>query len=432
MRYGDDEILIAGGGIGGLSLALMLHDAGLAVRLFEQAREFGELGVGVNLLPHAVAALADVGLLDALEAAGVCTEELVYATRRGQPVWQEPRGRSAGYDAPQISIHRGRLQGLLARAVRTRIGADHIHTGHVFTGFREADGRIVAEWRRRADEVSIQSPGAALIGCDGIHSTVRRLLYPDEGPPRSNGVLIWRGAVTSTAWRTGASMLVAGGSAAKFVCYPIAHDPVCPTHRLTNWGVMAPVDARASAARRGDWRRLAPAHDVLAFVQAHFSIVDIDVPDLIRLTEPIYEYVNCDRDPLPRWSFGRVTLLGDAAHAMYPMGSNGAGQAILDARALATHLRDGAAVVDGLAAYDQDRRPVTNAILLKNRDGGPERVIDLVEHRAPDGFADLDRVASYDERKAIVGGYASLAGYAQDRVNRRDQRRSASRSDSPL
>jgi 2-polyprenyl-6-methoxyphenol hydroxylase-like FAD-dependent oxidoreductase len=383
----------------------------------------------VNLLPHAVAALAGVGLLDALEAAGVCIEELVYATAQGQPVWQEPRGRPAGYDVPQISIHRGRLQGLLGRAVRARIGADRIHTGHVLTGFQEDDGRIVAEWRRRVDDVSVRSPGAALIGCDGIHSTVRSRVYPDEGPPRSNDVLLWRGAVTAPSWRTGASMLVAGGDAAKFVCYPIAHDPVCPTDRLTNWGVMAPA-AASSVASRGDWRRRAASHDVLAFVQAHFSIPDIAVADLIRSTEPIYEYVNCDRDPLPRWSFGRVTLLGDAAHPMYPMGSNGAGQAILDAQALATHLRGGAAVEDALAAYDQERRPVTNAIVLKNREGGPERVIELVERRAPQGFTDLDRVASYDERKAIVGGYASLAGYAVDQVT--GQRRSGSRSDRPL
>ena len=224
MRYADDEILIAGGGIGGLSLVLMLHDAGLAVRLFEQAREFGELGVGVNLLPHAVAALAGVGLLDALEAAGVCTEELVYATR------QDSRCGRSRADVPPATTHRksaciaaGCRDCWLAQSAPRDRRRPHSHRPRAHA-FQEADERIVAEWRRRSDDVFIESQGAALIGYDGIHSTVRRLLYPEEGSPRSNDVLIWRGAVTSRAWRTGASMLIAGGGAAKFVCYPIAHD----------------------------------------------------------------------------------------------------------------------------------------------------------------------------------------------------------------
>ena len=425
------KVLLVGGGIGGLAAALSLHAAGIEVELFEQAEQVRELGVGINLLPHAVKELAELGLLPELDRAGIRTRLLILMNRFGQPVWDELRGMDAGYDVPQISIHRGRLQGLLARAVRARIGLDRIHTGHLLTGFEAGDGRVAAEWHRRADAAVIQTSGSALIGCDGIHSTVRRFLYPEEGPPQSNGVRIWRGAVTAPAWRTGASMLVAGGHAAKFVCYPIAHDPVCPTQRLTNWGVMAPAAEPAPAAGRGDWRRLAAAPEVLAFVQAHFSLDGIAVAELIRATEPIYEYLNCDRDPLPRWSFGRVTLLGDAAHPMYPMGSNGAGQAILDARSLATHLRDGGAVVDALTAYDGDRRPATSAILLKNRAGGPEQVIELVERRAPDGFTDLDGVASYDERKAIVGGYASLAGYAVDQV-KQVQRRWPNRSDNPL
>lgn len=212
-------------------------------------------------------------------------------------------------------------------------------------------------------------------------------------------------------------MLVAGGSAAKFVCYPIAKDPH-RSDRLTNWAVMAPEEASIAAADRGDWQRLARSGDVMAFIRDHFSLHQLDAEALAGSTDTIYEYSNCDRDPLPSWSRGRVTLLGDAAHPMYPVGSNGASQAILDARSLAQHLLATDSVEDALAAYETERRPATTDILLANRRGGPVQVIDLVEARAPDGFDDINRVASYGERHAIATGYARLAGYARDQVTR--------------
>ena len=259
-----------------------------------------------------------------------------------------------------------------------------------------------------------------MIGCDGIHSTVRAVLYPDEGPPRWSGITLWRGAVDWPMFDGGDSMIVAGGMAARAVCYPIHADPQQPDRRLTNWALMALVaEAGGRTPHRADWNRPARRDEVLAFVRDNFRLTAIDLPAMIEATDRIYEYPNCDRDPLPRWSFGRVTLLGDAAHPMYPVGSNGASQSILDARALARHLASGAPIADALAAYDVERRPATSAVVMQNRQGGNEGVIDFVEARAPEGFDRLDAVASPEELRAIVVGYSRLAGFAPEQVNRR-------------
>ena len=286
-------------------------------------------------------------------------------------------------------------------------------------GFEERGQGIVARFERRADGAEVEATGDALIGADGIHSAVRANLYPDEGPLSWNGHMLWRGAIEWPAYSDGRTIVIAGGNAAKFVYYPIHADPARPDRRLTNWAIMAQIgDGLQPPPRREDWSRPGRLDEVLPFVRNTFDLGFVDPIALITATGTFFEFPCCDRDPLPRWSFGRATLLGDAAHPMYPTGSNGAGQAILDARSLADHLVSAGSVEDALAAYDVERRPATAEIVLASRRGGPERVIDLVEARAPDGFDDLDAVASYAEREAIVRGYASPAGYAQDQVNR--------------
>jgi 2-polyprenyl-6-methoxyphenol hydroxylase-like FAD-dependent oxidoreductase len=414
------KVVIAGCGIGGLATALALHQVGIEAELFERAHEIRELGVGINLLPHAVKELAALGLLPALDCTGIRTRRLIYMNRFGQPVWEESRGTDAGYELPQISIHRGQLQGVLYRAARERLGARRIHTGHRLAGFAERGDRVLARFERRRDGACVAVAGDVLVGADGIHSALRAIFYPDEGPPAWNGIMLWRGATEWPAYADARTMVIAGGNAAKFVCYPIHAGASRPATRLTNWGIMARLgDGSGPPPRREDWSRPGRLDEALPFVRDRFRLDVVDPVALITATEPFYEYPCCDRDPAPRWSFGRATLLGDAAHPMYPTGSNGAGQAILDARSLACHLSSGAAVAEALAAYDAERRPATTEIVLANRRGGPERVIDLVEARAPDGFDDLDAVASYAEREAIVRGYASMAGYAQDQVNHR-------------
>jgi 2-polyprenyl-6-methoxyphenol hydroxylase-like FAD-dependent oxidoreductase len=414
------KALIAGAGIGGLTSALFLHHAGFDVAVFERSETVRELGVGINMLPHAVRELALLDLVDGLDRIGIRTRELIYANRFGQPVWREPRGIEAGYDVPQFSIHRGRLLGLLHQAAIERLGADRIHADRRLTGFCERNGQVAVRFEDRRCRRH-ETYGDVLIGADGIHSAVRATLHPNEGPPVWSGTMLWRGVARWPVWRDGRTMAIAGGNAAKFVFYPIGADPRTPKVRLTNWGIMAHTGARASAPpRREDWNRPGRLDEVLPFVRERFRLDFIDPVALIQASPTFFEYPNCDRDPLPRWSFGRVTLLGDAAHPMYPVGSNGAGQAILDARSLADYLTSADTVESALAAYDAERRPATAEIVLANREGGPEGVIDMVETRAPNGFDDIETVATHAEREAVVRGYARLAGYSKQQVNKRD------------
>jgi 2-polyprenyl-6-methoxyphenol hydroxylase-like FAD-dependent oxidoreductase len=413
------RVLVVGGGVGGLTAALCLHQAGFEAEIFEQAPELGELGVGFNVLPHAISVLTALGLLPALDRVGIRTRELFYCNRFGQTVWRELRGTDAGYDVPQFSIHRGKLHGVLRRAVLDRLGPARVHTDSRLIGFEERQDRVVASFQNREGR-KVAVEGDALIGADGIHSTVRSTLYPNEGPPIWNGTMLWRGATEWPAYEDGRTMFIAGGNAAKFVFYPIHMDPARPHMRLTNWAIMARLsEGQVPPPRREDWNRIGQREEALPFVHDKFRLGFLDPVALIEATETFYEYPNCDRDPLPRWSFGRVTLLGDAAHPMYPVGSNGASQAIVDAQCLARHLKAQSSVTAAFTAYDDERRPAMAKIVVANRKGGPEGVIDLIEARAPQGFDDIDRVASHAEREAVVRGYASMAGFTREQVNRR-------------
>jgi 2-polyprenyl-6-methoxyphenol hydroxylase-like FAD-dependent oxidoreductase len=354
-----------------------------------------------------------------LDEHGIRTRELIYANRHGQVVWRELRGIDAGYDIPQISIHRGRLLGILLRAFLDRVGASHLHTDHQLVDFEERDGRVTATFENRLTGGRSQATGDGLIGADGIHSRVRSVFYPQEGPPRWSGLMLWRGAINWPVHEDGRTMIIAGGNAAKFVFYPIQCDPSVSDIRLTNWAVMARVGEDTELPpRREDWNRYGRLDEALAFVQDSFTLDFVEPAEIIRATRPFYEYPNCDRDPLPRWTFGCTTLLGDAAHPMYPVGSNGASQAILDVAALTRHLTSAMDLDEAFATYEAERRPMTADIVHTNRRGGPEGVIDLIEERAPGGFDDIDTVATYAEREAIVRGYASMAGYSREQVNR--------------
>jgi 5-methylphenazine-1-carboxylate 1-monooxygenase len=410
------KALIAGGGIGGLTLALMLHARGIDCELYEQSESVRELGVGINTLPHAIRELKALGLLDRLDAVGIRTHELIYTNRLGQEIWREPRGLDAGYDVPQFSIHRGRLQGAIHQAVRARLGESRLNTGHRLASYREDDGGVTAYFFDRNGSHRHTARGDVLIGCDGIHSFVRQTLFPDEGPARWNGSMLWRGAADWPQFLTGRSMVIAGGMAGKLVVYPIG-EGARDGRPLTNWAVLVKIGEGGAPPAKEDWSRPGRFEDLMPHVQ-RFAIPYVDARALIEATPEFWEYPMCDRDPLPRWSHGRVTLLGDAAHPMYPVGSNGASQAILDARCLADWLVKAEHPMQALWAYEQERLPPTAQIVRMNRLGGPEGVIDAVEQRAPDGFADIDAVLSYEERKAIVRGYAGVAGYAQAQVNR--------------
>ncbi|MGJ5022596.1 flavin-dependent oxidoreductase [Bradyrhizobium oligotrophicum] len=411
------KAIIVGGGIGGLTTALMLRARGIDCELFEQADAIRELGVGINTLPHAIRELAQLGLLDRLDEVAIRTYELFYLTRRGQEVWHETRGLDAGHDVPQFSIHRGRLQSVIHQAVMQRLGPEKVHTGCRLGAFTQDEGGVTAYFFDRTGAHVHTVRGDVLIGADGIHSKVRQTLFPDEGAPCWNGLMLWRGATDWPVFLTGRSMIIAGGLNAKAVIYPIAEGS-SPASRLTNWAVLVRIgDANTAPPRREDWSRLGKADELMPHVNG-FSIPQVDFAAMVRATPEFWEYPCCDRDPLPYWSSGRVTLLGDAAHPMYPVGSNGASQAILDARALADALARSEHPRQALMAYEQKRLPMTAEIVASNRRGGPEGVIDAVEQLAPQGFTDINTILNYEAREGIVRGYASRAGFAARMVTR--------------
>ena len=411
-------VLIAGAGVGGLTLALMLHARGIKSIVFEQASEIREVGVGINTLPHAIKELAALGLLPDLDAVAIRTSELIYINRQGQEVWREPRGLDAGFEFPQFSIHRGRLQRVIYEAVVARLGMESVRTGQRLAGFIQDEGGVTAHFTDARFGTSSETVrGDVLIAADGIHSVGRRHFYPKEGPPSWQGVMMWRGATDWPQFLSGRSMYIGGGMGAKFTLYPIAEGSA-PGRKLTNWAISVRVaDGALSPPPKESWSRIGRMEEVVPYAR-RFKVPDFDVEGLVRATRTCYEYPMCDRDPLPRWSFGRVTLLGDAAHPMYPVGSNGAAQATLDARCLADCLARAEHPMQALHAYEANRLVKTAEIVRLNRSGGPERVIDEVEKLAPAGFDDVDRVLGHAEREAIVKGYAGKAGFSLAQVNR--------------
>ncbi|MDH5622035.1 MAG: FAD-dependent monooxygenase, partial [Gammaproteobacteria bacterium] len=312
----------------------MLHQRGIESVVVEQAAAVREVGVGINTLPHSIAELVKLDLLDKLDQVGLRTRELRYLSRTGKEIWSELRGLYAGHDHPQFSIHRGRLQKVLFDTVIERLGPAAVVTGHALQGFLQDESGVTAHFTDTRDgSGSLLLRSEVLVCADGIHSAGRRVFYPNEGPPSWPGVVMWRGATDLPVWEDGQTMAIAGGLAGKFVLYPIS--PIKDGKQLMNWVVNVRIkDPANSPPPRESWSSRASLATVLPYAK-RFMIPGMDIEALVRSTETIFEYPMADRDPLPRWTFGRVTLLGDAAHPMYPVGSNGAAQAILDARSFA-------------------------------------------------------------------------------------------------
>ncbi len=400
------DIAIAGAGIGGLTAALTLHARGHRVRVFEAVKAIEPLGVGINVLPHAVAVLSELGLADALDAVSIRTKEVVFANRFGQTIYADPRGAEGGYSHPQYSIHRGALQMLLLDAVRARIGAENLFTGARLQSFDQSETAIRAYFGEPNRSTSIDCD--VLIAADGIHSVVRRKHHPGEGLPKWNGVMMWRGTTRAPAFLSGRSMVQAGHRDAKFVCYPIAQFD--DGTALLNWIADIRVGDGSVPPGREDWNKPGRVEDLMP-IFGDWRFDYLDVPQVIRAASAIFEFPMVDRDPLPCWSFGRVGLLGDAAHPMYPIGSNGATQAILDARAIADALSQHDEVEPALLAYDAARRPATSAIIEMNRREGLDAVLDLVHTRAPGGFNRLEDVVDPAEIARMIQAYKSAAGH---------------------
>jgi 2-polyprenyl-6-methoxyphenol hydroxylase-like FAD-dependent oxidoreductase len=409
-------VIVSGAGIGGLTLALSLHQIGVPVQVVEAVRQLKPLGVGINIQPHAVRELQELGLGPGLEAIGVRTAEVAYFSTHGRLIWSEPRGREAGYAWPQYSLHRGQLQMMLYDAVRLRLGPGAVRLGAAVMGWRETATGIEVDLADRETGKSLGTEkGAVFIAADGIHSATRAALYPDEGPPVWGGIMMWRGVTRGPRFLTGRTMAMAGCKARKFVCYPIADTENGGS--VINWicDLRLPADYEW---RREDWNRPGKLEDFLPKFEK-WSFDWLDVPAVIRDAGGAYEFPMVDRDPLPRWTFGPMTLLGDAAHPMYPIGSNGASQAILDARVLTREILAHGPSRAALEAYDADRRPATSKIVLANRGDGPDKVMDVVEDRAPGGFARIEDVLSRAELEKTANAYKAVAGMDVEALNAR-------------
>jgi 2-polyprenyl-6-methoxyphenol hydroxylase-like FAD-dependent oxidoreductase len=403
------RVLIAGGGIAGLSLALMLHRQNIGCRVYESVPAVKPLGVGINILPHSVRELAAFGLLDGLDQIAIRTRLLTYANHLGQKIWSEPRGLYAGYDVPQFSVHRGLLQDLLWNTATERLGTDAICSDKRLVSYSQDADRVLARFASSNGLIE-DIEGDVLVGADGIHSWLRAALHPNEPGIRWTGIKMWRGAVNWPVYDNGDAMIIAGDEISKLILYPIAPGQSQDT-RMTNWAITVRVaTAETPPPDRESWSRHGHYEEFRHFIE-RLNMPFIDVQHLIRSTAEIFEYPMCDRDPLSHWTNGRVTLLGDAAHPMYPVGSNGASQAILDARCLTDLLRD-QPIIDALRGYEAERLPATAAIVRSNRVGGPERVMDLVAARAPAGFNRIEDVMSTVELDSISKNYATLAGFS--------------------
>jgi 2-polyprenyl-6-methoxyphenol hydroxylase-like FAD-dependent oxidoreductase len=408
------QVIGAGGGIGGLSLALSLRQAGLAVRVYEAVRDPSPLGVGINLQPGAVRELVELGLGDELAETGIATQRLDLYNKLGQSIFSEPRGLAAGYRWPQYSIHRGALHMILLRAVRARIGASNFRDGLRLVSFVQDGDKVRASFRDRESGREIVDDADILVGADGIHSTVRQQLYPAEGEPRFARQLLWRAAVEAEPFLDGRTMAIAGHLHQRIIVYPIAR--AANEKRLTNW--ICQMTVADEAPPREDWnRRVTKERALDAFGTWTFPWLDMRA--LIERSPDIYEFPLVDRDPLAAWTFGRVTLIGDTAHPMQPIGSQAGSQAIIDARVLTRALLTAHDPAAALASYDAERRPAMNAIVLRNRLLGPEAAMQLAEERAPDGFADIGEVISQQELDSIADSFKTAAGLDVATVNDR-------------
>lgn len=407
-------VLIAGGGIAGLTLALTCHEVGVPVVVLESVRAMAPLGVGINLQPNAVRELYDLGFEGELEAIGVEAKEWALVGRGGNDVWSEPRGRSAGYAWPQYAVHRGELQMLLHRTVLERLGPDAIRTAHRVTGYRNTSDGVIVEVDTR-DGQTTEVTGSVLVAADGLHSSVRAQMHPDQPDPQWGGQILWRGAALGPPVRSGAAFTLVGTIEQRFVHYPIS--PVDPETglQLQNWIAELTVDASGGLSG-SDWNKRV---DLDAFLPAFegWRFDWLDIPSLVRSAPAVWEFPMVDRDPVDRWVDGRVCLIGDAAHVMYPVGSNGASQAIVDARKLGAAFIDRGVGPDALLTFEEELLEPISALVLRNRGHGPIGILEVVGERSGGYFDDIADVIPRHEIEAFMANYKAAAGFAIETLN---------------
>jgi 2-polyprenyl-6-methoxyphenol hydroxylase-like FAD-dependent oxidoreductase len=412
----DNLVIIAGGGIGGLATALTLQQIGVPFVVYEAVREMRPLGVGINLQPNAVRELYDLGLTEGdLDRVGLPAREWALVGLNGNDIYSEPRGREAGYNWPQYAVHRGQFHMLLHDLVVERAGAGSVKLGSRVTGYRKTPDGVVAQVEH-ADGSTSETHGRLLIGADGIHSAIRAQMHPQQPPIHWGGAIMWRGTTWAKPIRTGASFVGLGTHRHRIVFYPISHPDPETGLAMINWIAEITVDDPDAWNLSGWFRQVE-----IADFQHHFRDWTwdwLDVPALIGGADAAFENPMIDRDPIPTWQDGPVALLGDAAHAMYPTGSNGASQAIVDARVLGACLVAHGVSPSALAAYDAKLCGPISQLILRNRGAGPFGLLNLVDERCGGSFDNIDDVISPEERAAFMAGYKAAAGFAAEQLNK--------------
>jgi 2-polyprenyl-6-methoxyphenol hydroxylase-like FAD-dependent oxidoreductase len=408
------DVAIVGGGICGLTLALNLHARGIACRVYEAAPELKELGVGITLLPHGMREFTALGLGDQLLAAGIENAESCFFNRFGQLIYKEPRGKLAGYQYPEVGIHRGRLHLALYRAVQERIGRDCVVTDRLCVAMEQDESSARLMFKETSTGRALPAVAADIvIACDGVNSALRKQLVGDSVV--FTGINTWRGVTRHKPILTGRSYLRIGSIVTgKIVIYPIADDIDGAGNQLINWT----TEFKRDTTEMNDWNKPGDLADFISVYES-WRFGWLDVADLIRKSDFIFEYPMVDKDPLDRWTFGRVTLAGDAAHPMYPRGSNGSAQAVIDARVLAECLAQGGDPRDALKAYEVARRETTGKVVRTNREHPPDFINIKVEELTGDKpFDSLDDFITQDELRALSDNYKRIAGFAVSDVKR--------------
>lgn len=402
------NIAIVGGGIAGLSFALGLHKRGIDCDVFEAVTDIKEIGVGITLLPHAMRELAELGLQDALEAAGIENLESVFYTQHGQYVYKEARGRHAGYTLPEIGIHRGKLHRILFDAAVSRLGADKVHTGMRCSAFSQNDNGVEIEFSNAHTQTSLKVQAQIAVACDGVNSVMRTQMHPQDALCFA-GINTWRGVTVHPPILTGKSYLRIGTvEVGKMVIYPIIDNVDGKGNQLINWV----AELQKPNAAMNDWNRPGdPA--VCAQIFKDWTFDFLNVPELILKADKVFEYPMVDKNALPFWTQGRVTLMGDAAHPMYPRGSNGSAQALIDARTLADQLAQHTDPKEALKAYEVLRLAPTAKVVETNRNVPPDFIImKAQELSGGKPFRHIDDLITQDELRQISDHYKTVAGFA--------------------
>ena len=416
----DDVVIIAGGGIGGLTTALTLHQIGVRCIIFEAVPEMRPLGVGINLQPNAVRELYDLGIIEEdLERVGLPAREWALVGLSGNDIYSEPRGRLAGYNWPQYAVHRGQFHMLLHEKVVQRIGPDAVRLGSRVTGYRKNSDGSISALIEEVDGSTSDARGTLLIGADGIHSAVRAQMHPTQPPIHWGGAVMWRGTTWAKPIRTGSSFVGLGTHRQRIVFYPISHPNPQTGLAMINWIAEVTMDNTEGWKQRG-WFRQVSIDDFLH----HFEnwIWDwLDVPALIRQANTVFENPMIDRDPVPTWRDGPVALLGDAAHAMYPTGSNGGSQAVVDARVLGAAIVAHGVTPEALAVYDDRLCGPISQLILRNRGAGPFGLLNIVDERCGGTFDNIDDVIPPEERAEFMAGYKAAAGFAIEALNKAER-----------